>query len=279
MSIRIRSTGSPLLAIDSASSPLAALTIEYPPSSSRYSTSCMFMSLSSTTRTRALLIRSAGFLERRVLHRRFGVGLGEELRIEFDLGGLAHGLDLIERGLLLDALADALPHLLERPGGVLADLEDVDAVTRRDGIADLAGLEFAHMRFKLRREHARAERPEDTAAIGAAGVVRVLLRETGKIAAALQLLGDRLRLLHGILPAQRRSAARGDAAALIRDEDVAQLRGLEVLLVLVVELQHFLVRRGRRNLLGGGRGHDAGAIGGQLRGYLRILIHAELVPF
>src|SRR6266576_3942402 len=112
MSIRIRSTGSPPRAVASASSPLAAFTIWYPPSSSRYSTSCMFMSLSSTTRTRAeRSVMTSGRLPGRSGRLR---SLGEKLRIEFDLGALPHLLDLIERGLLLHAAADALPHLLER---------------------------------------------------------------------------------------------------------------------------------------------------------------------
>src|SRR4051812_40189706 len=101
----------------------------------------MFISLSSTTRTRAgrsvigsRLFRCCG----RRCRRRCLCGLGEKLRIEIDLCGFAHLLDFFERGLLLHAAADARAELLDRLRRVRADLEDVDAETRRNGVADLA---------------------------------------------------------------------------------------------------------------------------------------------
>src|SRR5713226_1000079 len=149
----------------------------------------MFMSLSSTTRTRATLsvMTPSGVPHGWRRHGRFGIGLGEELRIEFDLGCLPHQLDLVEGGLLLHALGDARPYLLERLRGMRADLEDVDAEARGDGIAGLAGLELRHARLELGRQHARAERAEDAAAFGAAGIVRVLPGHLPEVRAALQL--------------------------------------------------------------------------------------------
>src|SRR5437660_6029236 len=119
----------------------------------------MFISLSSTTRTRAARSVMASRLFRcwRRRRRRFH-GLGEELRIEIDLRGLAHLLNLFERGLLLHAAADARTQLLERLRRVRAGLENVDAEARRNRIADLARLELHDMRLDLRREHAGAER-------------------------------------------------------------------------------------------------------------------------
>src|SRR4051794_8472731 len=108
----------------------------------------MFMSLSSTTRTVRLSMepeatsvlrgRASGSRLRRARRVRSPVlRVGEELRVEVDLGGLPELLDLLHRLVLLHLRGDALLHLAERPRVALAHLEDVDAVARRDGGADL----------------------------------------------------------------------------------------------------------------------------------------------
>src|SRR3954452_23510023 len=104
----------------------------------------MFISLSSTTRTRAgrsvIASRLLRCCRRRCRSRGLR-GLGEKLRIEVDLCGFAHLLDFLQRGLLLHAAGDARAELFERLRRVRADLENVDAEARRNGIADLTRLE------------------------------------------------------------------------------------------------------------------------------------------
>src|SRR5436305_11107259 len=126
----------------------------------------MFISLSSTTRTRTgrsvMASRLFRCCRRRCRRRCLGC-LGEELRIEVDLRRFPHLLDFVQRGLLLHATGDGGADLIERLRRMRADLEDMDAVARRNGIADLSRLELRHVRLDLRREHARAEWAENAA--------------------------------------------------------------------------------------------------------------------
>src|ERR1019366_8952269 len=105
----------------------------------------MFMSLSSTTRTRAP-VSFMGGLGRLLCRRLRLLGFREKFRIEVDLCRFAHYLDLVQRTLPLHALGDPLLHLFERLGGAGARFEDVNAVARRHGVADLAGLELQNVR-------------------------------------------------------------------------------------------------------------------------------------
>src|ERR1700686_3794724 len=126
----------------------------------------MFMSLSSTTRTRApvSVIAYIGPFTGGLL------ASGKNFGSNSTLGALRSCSAL--SGVAFFWPRWGVPCRTSPAGGGGAGLEDVDAVTRRDGIAGRTRLELRHARFELRREHARAERPEDAAALGTAGILR-----------------------------------------------------------------------------------------------------------
>src|SRR5205807_4250256 len=117
------------------------------------------------------------------------------------------------------------------------------------------------------------------AAVGGGSVVGVLAGQFGEIGAALGLLPDRLRLLQRVALAERLPVAGRNRAAFVGDENVAQFRRLEILLVLVVELQHGRLAGRRKQLLRGGGGDDVRVIGGELSRNFRVLLHTHLLAF
>src|SRR5437764_403332 len=135
----------------------------------------MFMSLSSTTRTVWLAIwnEATSLLRRRTCRSGLRGGVvpvlrvGEELRVVVDLGRLPQLLDALHGLVLLHLRRDPLLHLRERRRVPRPHLENVHAVTRGDGGADLPFLHRHHAGVELLRQHAGSDLAEEAAARGA----------------------------------------------------------------------------------------------------------------
>src|SRR6476620_4796621 len=146
-----------------------------------------------------LLLRGRRHLGIRGL-RRVGLGGFSRLVHTLDLGGFAQLGDVFGLGLARHIGLDLGLDLLEvggLAGALFLDLDDVPAEWRLAGVGDFAGSEREGDRGESRPLLFLVEEAE-TAATGGAGVLGLLLRQLGEVAALLQLFGDRLGLVLGL---------------------------------------------------------------------------------
>src|SRR5581483_9239535 len=187
MSMRIRSKdarSSSLLVMASASSPLVAFTMSYPPSSSRYSTSCMFMSLSSTTRIFRTLLRRLRT---------------EEGRIEINISGLLDAVDRCPRDVLPPFRFELRPRFLERRSLARADFENVNSVRRLQRAADLSRLHREDEIRNVGRERLASDCADVAALPRGRNIIRDRLRDELEVLARADLGLDLPRLLHRVI--------------------------------------------------------------------------------